>query len=140
MSENNNRRHLTPEEEEKLKKKFEQKDRVTENQVHTIIQQAKNYFFKLEQKVPEAISDVWAELILLYEMLKDWALGEYQAPWKTISAVAFTLAYVMNPLDVIPDFFPFLGYIDDATLVKMTLDFIHDDIQEYQMHKESHKE
>lgn len=125
------REHLTPEEEEKIKKKFEQKERVTENQVHTIIQQAKLYFINLEEKAPQAIQDIWAELILLYEMLKDWARGEYQAPWKTISAVAFALAYVMNPLDVLPDFVPFLGYLDDATLVKMTLDFIHDDIQNY---------
>lgn len=125
------REHLTPEEEEKLKKKFEQKERVTENQVHTIVQQAKAYFINLEHKAPEAIKEIWAELILLYEMLKDWSRGEYQAPWKTISAVAFTLAYVMNPLDIVPDFIPLLGYLDDATLVKMTLDFIHDDIQKY---------
>lgn len=131
------REYLTPEEEEKLKRKFEQKERVTENQVHTIIQQAKTYFINLEHKAPEAIKEIWAELILLYEMLKDWARGEYQAPWKTISAVAFALAYLMNPLDIVPDFFPLLGYLDDATLIKMTLDFIHDDIQKY---KESRKD
>jgi uncharacterized membrane protein YkvA (DUF1232 family) len=133
----NNREYLTAEEEEKVKKKFEQKDRVTENQVHTIIKQAKSYFLNLEKKAPDAIKNIWEELILLYEMLKDWSRGEYQAPWKTISAVAFALAYVMNPLDVLPDFIPFLGYLDDATIVKMTLDFIHDDVQKY---KESRKD
>lgn len=127
------RDHLTPEEQEKLKHKFEQKDRVTENQVHTVIQQAKSYFVGLEQKAPEAIKEIWAELILLYEMLKDWSKGDYDAPWKTVSAIAFTLAYLMNPLDIIPDFLPLLGYLDDATLIKMTLDFIHDDIQTYKV-------
>lgn len=130
-------KHLTEEEKEKLNKKFQQNDRVTENQVHTIIKQAKSYFTNLEDKTPEAIKEIWSELILLYEMLRDWSKGEYDAPWKTISAVAFALAYLMNPLDVIPDFLIFFGFLDDVALIKMTLDFIHQDLEDY---KNSRKE
>ena len=33
--------------------------------------------------------------------------------------VAGTLLYVLSPFDVIPDFIPFLGEIDDAVLVTL---------------------
>ena len=33
--------------------------------------------------------------------------------------VAGTLIYVLSPIDVIPDFIPFLGEIDDAVLVTL---------------------
>jgi uncharacterized membrane protein YkvA (DUF1232 family) len=36
--------------------------------------------------------------------------------WWVIGA---TLAYVLNPIDIAPDFIPFLGEIDDAVVVSL---------------------
>lgn len=33
--------------------------------------------------------------------------------------VAGTLVYVLSPIDVVPDFIPFLGELDDAVLVTL---------------------
>src|SRR5262245_66075415 len=37
-------------------------------------------------------------------------------------ALAAAVVYLMSPVDLIPDFVPFLGYLDDALLVAVVLD------------------
>ncbi|MGO1752037.1 MAG: YkvA family protein [Psychroflexus sp.] len=68
----------------------------------------------------------------LLRMLLDYKNGHYKdLPWKTVSAIAFSLLYILNPLDLVPDFIPFLGYLDDITIVNFALKFIGDDIESY---------
>lgn len=68
----------------------------------------------------------------LLRMLLDYKNGSYtDLPWKTVSAIAFSLLYILNPLDLVPDFIPFLGYLDDITIVNFALKFIGDDIENY---------
>lgn len=68
----------------------------------------------------------------LLKMLLDYKNGQYKdLPWKTVSAIAFSLLYILNPLDLVPDFIPFLGYLDDITIVNFALKFIGDDIETY---------
>lgn len=44
------------------------------------------------------------------------ALTNKNTPTAAKILAAFTLVYIAMPADVIPDIFPFLGYIDDAVL------------------------
>lgn len=39
-------------------------------------------------------------------------------------ALAAAVVYLMSPIDLIPDFVPFLGYVDDALLAAVVLDGI----------------
>ena len=69
---------------------------------------------------------------VMYGMLKDYRRGVYsKVPWFTIATIAFTFLYILNPLDIIPDFIPGLGYIDDMAIITFGLRFIQSDIHNY---------
>lgn len=69
---------------------------------------------------------------VMYGMLKDYRKGVYsKVPWFTIATIAFTFLYILNPLDIIPDFIPGLGYIDDMAIITFGLRFIQSDIHNY---------
>ena len=69
---------------------------------------------------------------LMVNMLKDYKVGIYKdVPWFTIASVVFALLYVLNPLDIIPDFIPGFGYVDDASVLALALRFIESDLHKY---------
>ncbi|MGB8982843.1 MAG: DUF1232 domain-containing protein [Anaerolineales bacterium] len=74
---------------------------------------------------------------LLTALVRDWRAGKYrQALYGTIAAVVFALLYVFNPFDIIPDVLPFLGVVDDATVIGALLMLIERDLSEYRNWKE----
>lgn len=73
-----------------------------------------------------------SESILLIGLIKDYASGRYKTiPWWAIAATAFTLLYVFNPLDMMPDMVPVFGYLDDATVVTTCLALISHELHKY---------
>ena len=44
-----------------------------------------------------------------------------RVPWPAKVVVALTVAYALSPIDLIPDFIPVLGYLDDLLLVPLGL-------------------
>lgn len=73
-----------------------------------------------------------AEVILLISMLKAYKDRTYtDTPWKSITAITFTLIYIINPFDIVPDFIPFVGYLDDISVLSFCLKLIRNDIESY---------
>lgn len=69
---------------------------------------------------------------VMFGMLKDYRKGIYSdVPWFTIAAIAFGLLYILNPFDIIPDFIPGIGYVDDFAVLTFSLRFIETDIHKY---------
>lgn len=42
-----------------------------------------------------------------------------RAPWYAKAIIACVLAYAVSPIDLIPDFIPVLGYLDDLVLLPL---------------------
>jgi uncharacterized membrane protein YkvA (DUF1232 family) len=47
-----------------------------------------------------------------------WFAGKHpMTPWYAKALGAFVVAYALSPIDLIPDFIPVLGYVDDVLLL-----------------------
>ena len=44
-----------------------------------------------------------------------------RVPWHAKAVAALTVAYALSPIDLIPDFIPIIGYLDDLVLVPFGL-------------------
>lgn len=71
------------------------------------------------------------QILLLYGMLRDWWSKSCPIPWKTAAAITAALLYFVNPFDLVPDFIPVIGYLDDAVVVGACLKFIQSDLRAY---------
>jgi len=45
------------------------------------------------------------------------AAKDPRTPWYAKAIAIFTVAYAISPIDLIPDFIPIIGYLDDIILV-----------------------
>ena len=48
-------------------------------------------------------------------------LTDQRVPWPRKAALAATIAYLATPFDLVPDFIPLAGQIDDALIVALAL-------------------
>lgn len=69
---------------------------------------------------------------LLWQILKDYWSGNYNnIPWRFVSAIGFAVAYLISPVDIIPDLLPIVGFIDDAAVFALIIKGFEADIQAY---------
>ncbi len=62
--------------------------------------------------------EAWETLQSLFRLIKLSISGEYtELPATTVVAAVAVLIYFMSPIDLIPDFIPVLGLLDDMALV-----------------------
>lgn len=68
----------------------------------------RNYEFLLEP---------WESLQILLRMVRTWLGGRYSPPVVTVLGGIAALVYFVDPLDMIPDTVPVLGYLDDTAVI-----------------------
>ncbi len=86
-----------------------------------------------EEKWKISVLQFFDNMRLLFLMLKDWWRGTYrQLPWWCIGVLVFTLLYVLSPIDLIPDAIPFIGVLDDVTLMYLCYKVIEGEIGKYE--------
>ncbi|MFB2119837.1 YkvA family protein [Parapedobacter sp. 2B3] len=71
------------------------------------------------------------EFRLLIAMGKDVFAGRYRMDKWNLSIIAATIAYVISPLDAVPDVIPLMGWVDDATIVAYAVSKLTDEINKY---------
>lgn len=57
-----------------------------------------------------------SELLVLY-----YAMRSRATPFLSKAVAALSLLYLLSPVDIIPDFIPFAGWVDDAVVVPLLL-------------------
>ena len=69
---------------------------------------------------------------LLMSIVKDYWAGAYrQVPYGVIASSVFTLIYVLNPFDMVPDVLPLIGQLDDVAVLGACLLMIEHDLHTY---------
>ncbi len=82
----------------------------------------------------EGIFDsIWDDLNSLVRLLKAWRTGDYQnVSRKSLLLTVGAFLYLINPLDIIPDFTPVLGLMDDVTIIGFVINSIRGEISKFQ--------
>ncbi|HSP11476.1 MAG TPA: YkvA family protein [Salegentibacter sp.] len=80
----------------------------------------------------DTLNEYYRDFVDLFSLLQDWYKGRYKdVPWLVISSVGGALLYVLSPIDLIPDFLPMVGYLDDAAVFAALLKYVRQDLKKY---------
>lgn len=88
------------------------------------------------EHVSGPIVSILGKVVILYRMLKD---GTFKISSEVKMMIIAALVYFISPVDLIPDFIPIIGYIDDATVLGLVIKFLSNDITRFE-HYISRKE
>ena len=89
------------------------------------------------EKKSSYLGDQFETFKIMWSLLQDYWNGDYKnVPWKLIAAIGFAVAYLVSPIDVVPDFIPILGFVDDAAVFALTLAAFQSEIDTYKEWKE----
>jgi len=110
-------------------------EKVTQKDIETVAERSEEIKNKFSAKGP--LRRFIADGRVLTALVRDWRTGKYrQALYGTIAAVVFALIYVFNPFDLVPDFLPFIGAVDDAAIIGACLMLVEQDLNKYRGWKE----
>jgi len=80
----------------------------------------------------ESFYKIQDSVIALARMLSAWFKGDYKnISTKSIIAVVAALIYFVNPLDLIPDFIPVIGQIDDIFILGYLVRILNKEIERF---------
>ena len=104
--------------------------KVTEEDLEKVLKKREEIEKKFSGEGP--LGKFFADLKLLFGVIQDFMKGNYKAvPFWTLGAIVTALLYVLSPLDLIPDFIPVIGYVDDAMVVATCLSMVKKDLLKY---------
>ncbi|WP_051203246.1 YkvA family protein [Hugenholtzia roseola] len=84
--------------------------------------------------------DLKEKVFLLVRMVKALVTGRYKnLPINTLVRIVAVLIYFVSPIDLLPDFLPFLGFADDITLIVWLLDSINQDVIQFEAWEKEQK-
>ena len=108
---------------------------VTEKDVALVVSKSDEIQKKFSARGPLARFIVDGKLLI--SLVKDyWSRVYRQIPYGIVASAVFTLIYVFNPFDILPDVLPIIGQVDDVAVLSACLLLIEQDIHKYKDWKE----
>ena len=79
-----------------------------------------------------------SDVPVLISLVKAFVEKRYtDIPIGSIIAIVGGLIYFLSPIDIIPDFIPGVGIVDDAAVIALAIKLVHDDVTEYKAWRET---
>ena len=95
-----------------------------------VLVKAKAVATEKDSSVGSVLAD---KVTTLSRMVKAYVSGEYKIiPWGSIVKIIAVLLYFISPIDLIPDFIPFLGLTDDFALTMWLFSSLADDFANFE--------
>jgi uncharacterized membrane protein YkvA (DUF1232 family) len=83
-----------------------------------------------DTRIPQM--DFWAQLKAFFRLLKAYTRREYTViPWGSIVLITGAIIYFVTPIDLVLDWIPLLGYVDDAAVVVFVIRQIRSDLDKF---------
>jgi uncharacterized membrane protein YkvA (DUF1232 family) len=109
--------------------------RITEKDVVKVVEKSNEIGKKFQARGP--LQRFIEDGKLLVAVVQDYWTGKYRKlPWGAVAAIVFTLIYVLNPLDLVPDVLPIIGEVDDAAVFAACLFLVERDLLAYKQWKQ----
>lgn len=110
-------------------------DKFTEEDLNKVKQNA-----EIAESKSKNLGKQFESFKLMWSLLQDYWAGDYTAvPWKLLAAIGFAVAYLVSPIDIIPDFIPVLGFVDDAAVFALVVSAFQSELDDYQVWKKKNK-
>ena len=90
---------------------------------------------KIDKAYP-ALKSALKNVRVLYALFKDVINGKYKLPPASVAMIGGGLLYFILPADLIPDFIPLIGYLDDMAILTTIVNSLNKEIGEYRIWKE----
>lgn len=67
----------------------------------------------------------------VFRMFKLYYKGEYKMKFTDVLLPALALVYVLSPIDIIPDFVPFVGALDDLAILAFAIPLLMKEVDKF---------
>ena len=123
---------------EELNKKYDESVEILNDQ-----DKMDDFLNKMEEKVKDIplVGNKLSNVPVFIQLIKDFTTKKYSIiPVGIVIAIISSLLYVLLPIDLISDYLPIIGYIDDAAVVGACLKLVDSDVKKYIEWKEENKD
>ena len=87
---------------------------------------------KANQADKGTFKDLWPYLLAMLRLVRAFCTGKYKKiPWESLISIIVAVAYFASPLDLIPDFLPGIGYLDDAMIVRVVYRSVRAELERF---------
>ena len=87
----------------------------------------------------EVFGDAWDSLMTMLRLIKAVTNGTYTGfPVRSLVMVVAGVLYFVTPFDVIPDFIPIIGFLDDVFVLTLVITAVGKDLRVFERWEKSH--
>ena len=106
-----------------------------ENKLEIFLQKIEN-----KSTIVPIVGNALSYIPVMISMIRSYVRKEYtEIPIGSIISMISALIYFVSPVDIIPDFLPVVGYLDDAAVVAACIKLVKSDIDDYKQWRKINK-
>ena len=118
---------------EEIQKRFKKAEALLKDDVRM-----ESFLEKIEKKIKwiPFLAQEFKNIPTMVSMVRSYLRGNYtKIPKRTILAIVSALIYFLSPIDLVPDWIPLLGQLDDAIVIASCWNLVNKDVEDYRQWK-----